>query len=320
MFLPSMLMLNTYFEAKRGLAAGIVTSGSGLGVIVVVPVVEYLIGHYGWRGSMLMLAGMYMQICWMALLLRPVSDYAGPSIYETGTDNKSSKEEYVKPLLTATVAENETIPVATPKVIKRSFTQLKQNDEHSSLTNITKVCNVDIKHQKCLSLQSLNTTTPLTHRKHAGSGLFDRKDAFLCNSIRSLAKENYSMVDKNISTENDEFEIEPNSNEKEKCCSMFSNPILSNVCKREILMNKAVILLGIGSLLNQSAQFIPTTFIGDHAANIGVSGTHLSSAFIIFGKYSPFSILVYEVLEIPIKRIQSVACQPKKVTCFRKTG
>jgi MFS family permease len=47
--LPYSLVVSGWFDRRRGLALGIMMSGLGLGAIVVPPVAQWLILHYGWR-------------------------------------------------------------------------------------------------------------------------------------------------------------------------------------------------------------------------------------------------------------------------------
>ncbi len=44
-----------WFTTKRGLASGIATSGIGLGMLVIVPMVQACVQHYGWRQGFLIL-------------------------------------------------------------------------------------------------------------------------------------------------------------------------------------------------------------------------------------------------------------------------
>ena len=53
MYLPSIVIVNQYFDSKRGLATGIADAGSGLGSIVVPILATQLIQTYGWQGATL---------------------------------------------------------------------------------------------------------------------------------------------------------------------------------------------------------------------------------------------------------------------------
>ena len=57
MYLPSIVIVNIYFEKKRGVAQSIMSAGSGIGMIVMSPVVEKILTVYDWRGALIIMAG-----------------------------------------------------------------------------------------------------------------------------------------------------------------------------------------------------------------------------------------------------------------------
>ena len=73
-YLPSVTMINAYFDRKRGLFAGIVTSGSGIGLLVISLLTDRLITEYGWRGCYLIIAGVLLNLCVCSSLMRPLED------------------------------------------------------------------------------------------------------------------------------------------------------------------------------------------------------------------------------------------------------
>ena len=52
----SVTMINRWFSARLGLALGIASAGIGVGIMVVVPLVQYLITAFGWREAFIWLA------------------------------------------------------------------------------------------------------------------------------------------------------------------------------------------------------------------------------------------------------------------------
>jgi MFS family permease len=59
---PHMALIPRWFVRKRGLAAGLVLSGIGMGTLVIVPLVELIIDKMGWRSAFLILAGIILGI------------------------------------------------------------------------------------------------------------------------------------------------------------------------------------------------------------------------------------------------------------------
>lgn len=57
---PHMSLIPRWFVRKRGLAAGLVLAGIGMGALFIVPAVELVIDSLGWRWAFLVLAGIVM--------------------------------------------------------------------------------------------------------------------------------------------------------------------------------------------------------------------------------------------------------------------
>lgn len=56
-YLPAVVCVGFYFEARRSLATGIAVAGSGLGAFAFAPLATILLEQYGWKGANLILAG-----------------------------------------------------------------------------------------------------------------------------------------------------------------------------------------------------------------------------------------------------------------------
>ena len=54
-----------------GLAFGVATTGVGVGAFVYPVLLRWLVAVYGWRGALLMTAGLVGQLCVAAAVLRP---------------------------------------------------------------------------------------------------------------------------------------------------------------------------------------------------------------------------------------------------------
>lgn len=58
--IPISMVIANWFTAKRGLAMGIVMSGTGIGAMVMVPVSTWLVAEYGWRNTVLWMGGLML--------------------------------------------------------------------------------------------------------------------------------------------------------------------------------------------------------------------------------------------------------------------
>ena len=72
MYLPSMVMVGYYFEKRRPLAAGIASSGSGFGMLILAPLAAYLVSEYHWKGALVILSGVMLQGVVLGSLMRPL--------------------------------------------------------------------------------------------------------------------------------------------------------------------------------------------------------------------------------------------------------
>lgn len=94
-FVPSIMIVNQYFDRKRSLANGILTSGSGIGLLVMSPIIERSVESYGWRGSLLIYSCFTLQLCVCACLMRPVKAFNN----QVQKNNEKVNEEQISPLV-----------------------------------------------------------------------------------------------------------------------------------------------------------------------------------------------------------------------------
>ncbi|XP_030755202.1 monocarboxylate transporter 12 [Sitophilus oryzae] len=85
-YLPAIVSVTMYFEKKRSLATGIAVCGSGLGTFIFAPIISKLLAEYGWRGSILIIAGIVLESIIFGALFRPLENENG---------NGSKKEDVV---------------------------------------------------------------------------------------------------------------------------------------------------------------------------------------------------------------------------------
>lgn len=67
-------MVGTCFNEKKALAYGIAMSGRGIGMFILLPLVQHLIDQYSWRGALLILGGLVSNLCVYGSLMRPLVD------------------------------------------------------------------------------------------------------------------------------------------------------------------------------------------------------------------------------------------------------
>uniref|UniRef100_H3AZL0 Solute carrier family 16 member 13 n=1 Tax=Latimeria chalumnae TaxID=7897 RepID=H3AZL0_LATCH len=72
-FTPSVGSLTRYFKRRRTLATGLAFTGVGLSSFAFSPLFQYLVDTYSWRGGLLILSGMSLNLLVCGALLRPLT-------------------------------------------------------------------------------------------------------------------------------------------------------------------------------------------------------------------------------------------------------
>ncbi|KAG1666342.1 Monocarboxylate transporter 14 [Nymphon striatum] len=88
-YLPSIVVVSSYFEKRRALATGIAVCGSGCGTFIITIILDFTITYYGWRGSLIIMAGLFLNIVVLGALFRPIEKRT----------SKNCKRASQKPLL-----------------------------------------------------------------------------------------------------------------------------------------------------------------------------------------------------------------------------
>ncbi|XP_064621088.1 uncharacterized protein LOC135483943 [Lineus longissimus] len=74
LFAPTSAMIGLYFDKHRTLAIGLSATGVGMGMFIYPPLVRWLIHEFGWRGSFLILGGIYLNAIPLTLLIQPIAE------------------------------------------------------------------------------------------------------------------------------------------------------------------------------------------------------------------------------------------------------
>ncbi|XP_051900589.1 monocarboxylate transporter 13 [Pristis pectinata] len=72
-FTPSIAALSRYFNKRRTLAMGLAFTGVGISSFVFSPLFQYLLDEYTWRGALLIVAGMMLNLLVCGALIRPLT-------------------------------------------------------------------------------------------------------------------------------------------------------------------------------------------------------------------------------------------------------
>lgn len=90
---PAVAMVGKYFSRRKALAYGIAMSGSGIGIFILAPVVQFLIEQFSWRGALLILGGFVLNLCVCGALMRPLTLKEDHPSSEKSHDCRTQKED-----------------------------------------------------------------------------------------------------------------------------------------------------------------------------------------------------------------------------------
>ncbi|XP_063240304.1 monocarboxylate transporter 12-like [Bacillus rossius redtenbacheri] len=69
-YVTAVVAVAYYFDRRRSLAMGLAVCGSGIGTVVFAPLADYLLAEFGWRGTTLILAGVFLNMTVCGALMR----------------------------------------------------------------------------------------------------------------------------------------------------------------------------------------------------------------------------------------------------------
>ncbi|XP_077989391.1 monocarboxylate transporter 12-like [Glandiceps talaboti] len=70
--MPSMVLMGHYFKRRYVIASSLSLAGQGVGAFIMPPLCQFLLDHYGWRGTLMIFAPISANMCVCAALLRPI--------------------------------------------------------------------------------------------------------------------------------------------------------------------------------------------------------------------------------------------------------
>lgn len=302
-YLPGMVITNTYFDKKRGIASGIVCSGSGFGVFILAPVFQLLLMEYGWRGTMLITAGIFMQLCVCSTVMRPLGVRKKISDeLSNHTDNVNPNNDEHEPMLTnnhqrelqngwnlrndnchivyetdysASGSDAEIVrhqkpsqkdPLARIRLSDRSASDnaLSISKRHSGRNNIDNMATKSL--QEIPNGTSSKMHIPLTHSQflHPLSVL----------SAQSLQH----IINENGPANADKHKGGATIRESLRFCR-------ATTCDISIFRNRNYVPLLLGGVLIQMGQFIPNTFLPEYCFTVGLDGSQMSIIIAVYGMY-----------------------------------
>lgn len=96
-YVAAVVIVAYYFDKKRSFATGLSVCGSGIGTFIFAPIIQILIEEYGWRGTTLILAGVFLNMGVCGLLMRDLewTTYRAKSKKRKDQEEKSRRQNAI---------------------------------------------------------------------------------------------------------------------------------------------------------------------------------------------------------------------------------
>lgn len=96
-FVAAIVIVSFYFDKRRSFATGLAVCGSGIGTFVFAPFTRYLLDKYHWRGTTIILSGMFLNIVVCGALMRDLEwtkkKYRSEKSLKTSSESISQRSQ-----------------------------------------------------------------------------------------------------------------------------------------------------------------------------------------------------------------------------------
>ncbi len=75
---PTVTMLGWYFDKRRPVANALASTGECILTFILTPSFQFMVDRYSWRGAMLILGALQLNLCLCGALLRPLNRHVPP--------------------------------------------------------------------------------------------------------------------------------------------------------------------------------------------------------------------------------------------------
>ncbi|KAI9554053.1 putative monocarboxylate transporter 13-like [Daphnia sinensis] len=283
-YVPAVVAVGFYFEKRRALATGIAVCGSGIGTFVLAPFTTWLLGYYGWRGTLLIHGGLVLNCAVFGAMFRPLEPAKKKSVRRQLADEEVSAGT---PLMVRIKKERD------EKMRNEERQETAQTDHfHSStnsLNNTVKLVGIKNKRSSTLTDSSASLgkkETPLlagSKRSLANQDdvqPLNRDDAFYTGSLQRLPqyRENPASYHASVTRIPDAVEEADGGKKSSRCMRAVSSLIQFSLFK-----SATFDLLCFSSFITFLGFFVPFMFLAARAEQLGADKESASFLLSIIG-------------------------------------
>ncbi|XP_073833642.1 monocarboxylate transporter 1 [Musca autumnalis] len=305
-YLPAIVSVSTYFEARRSLATGIAVCGSGFGTFVFAPLMETLLGTYGWRGALLIVGGIVLNCIIFGAMFRPleppkpseakrksiIDQHATPAELEPLKANIKQADQYLQ------LPKSETNGLCRSNSVGQSYKN-KLNGSNGIVNQKMEISVVS----KCTSNEDVlraSLSQPHLaqlkehHREKSGSGTMYRPDILYQGSLMNIpeyarSRQDLSgsgVIQRYGSVKHSQLDL---NEEKElaKCCgitcSKETRDTLREMMNFGLMTDVIFVIFAISNFCTSIGFNMPYVYIVSQAKALHLTGEQSSYLISIIG-------------------------------------
>uniref|UniRef100_A0A6B2EBV1 Putative monocarboxylate transporter 12-like isoform x1 n=1 Tax=Phlebotomus kandelakii TaxID=1109342 RepID=A0A6B2EBV1_9DIPT len=308
-YLPAIVSVTMYFEKYRSLATGIAVCGSGLGTFIFAPLTEHLIKSYGWRGAMLIIAGIVLNCMIFGAMFRPLPE---PKKKKKRKSNNSDEETPLKILPSSSksaessstnrlrlISDNRLpVPHDNESPIQRSVSigqEITQDTMTRRDPNGNEENGIRQTSSQPLLTSSAADASLRGSTKSSGSGTMYRPDILYQGSLHNIPQYNRSRGELAL-TESDRYgslrrETTPAPQETPEgftvcwCvpCSKETKDTFREMLNFSIMHDTVFILFVVSNFCTSIGFYVPYVFLAPQGEEQGLSKVETSYLLAIIG-------------------------------------
>ncbi|XP_055939891.1 monocarboxylate transporter 14-like [Argiope bruennichi] len=281
-YLPAIVCVTCYFEKKRAFATGIAVCGSGIGTSILAPLVELLVKELGWRGAMVITAGLVLSCCFFGAFFRPlekkpqvVRRMTNGSIAATSPSLPAIKDLRKGSLPNGTIGTNGEICLAPLKVenLKMHSSSLLGINNHSKQSPLHEIRNATSMTLSC------GTTSSRRSSLHLRGGPLARKDIFYSGNIPQNSSNLY-MYDVKEDVEQEVVNVSMKSRIINCLCPAVMIEAFREMMNFKLMTNIIFLMFGLSNFFTNIGFNVPYVYTKDRAIGLNIANETYASFLI----------------------------------------
>lgn len=300
-YLPSVVMVSFYFDKKRPIANGLVTAGTGLGVLSFGPLANFLMEKMGWKAGIMIFAGIMLTGVLFGAIMKPLKPTKVPIQREielqtsVQSDEKNNEYKLLPPTYGETVGETNVPLLSSQITSSHTKPDVETNADTippvSTTGTPTKLISPT---SRCRTLSTSSHASSVSNTGQHRLGVLNpedatrplyRKDALFTGSKNQLHLSHTSLNDINpyVPSVANIPALVDQAKKKDSALKAFTD-ILAAMTDFSVLQNKQILLICIGNIFSMLGYYLPIMCLVSFAAeDMSIDKTSASFLLTIFG-------------------------------------